>query len=115
LVGYNWKGWYTAPTGGNEITDITLGSHGNIVLYPQYTPKTYSITLVTNSFGVTDSVNANVTYGEEYTFTPIDIEGHFFLNWYYIIVGNHITISASSGKINWNIDIDNLIVYAHYF
>ena len=42
--GYEFLGWYTAPSGGTRMTDIPAGS-GDVILYAHWgTPKTYSIT-----------------------------------------------------------------------
>ncbi len=37
--GYNFVGWFTEATLENQITEITLGSHGDITVYAKWTEK----------------------------------------------------------------------------
>jgi len=37
-LGYTFQGWFDAETGGNQVTQIATGSHGNKVLYAHWTP-----------------------------------------------------------------------------
>src|SRR5690606_5290124 len=43
-VGYNFVGWFDAPLGGDEVSEIVLGSTGNIEVYARFTAKTYTLT-----------------------------------------------------------------------
>ncbi|MCQ4023359.1 MULTISPECIES: InlB B-repeat-containing protein [unclassified Ruminococcus] len=44
VEGYNFKGWYTAQTGGTKVTEISAGSKGNKVLYAQWEKVEYTVT-----------------------------------------------------------------------
>ena len=62
VKGYNFKGWYTAQTGGTKVTDIPKGSKGNKVLYAQWEKVEYTITFDSPDVPV-DSVNYTVDKG----------------------------------------------------
>lgn len=62
VEGYNFKGWYTAQTGGTKVTDIPKGSKGNKVLYAQWEKVEYTITFDSPDIPV-DSVNYTVDKG----------------------------------------------------
>ncbi len=42
-AGYTFKGWYTSATGGNKISSTTIISDGNVTVYAQWTPITYTV------------------------------------------------------------------------
>jgi len=43
-TGYTFGGWYSETEFTNEITEITIGSTGDVTLYAQWTTVTYDIT-----------------------------------------------------------------------
>ena len=43
VKGYNFKGWFTAQTGGTQVTEIVAGETTNKTLYAQWEKVTYTI------------------------------------------------------------------------
>ena len=58
--GYIFDGWYDAETGGNQVTDISTGSYGNIDLYAHW-DATYAVRFVSEG---TDYVVYNLSIGD---------------------------------------------------
>ncbi len=79
---YTFFGWYDAATGGNLVTEIMLGTSGNITLYARWNPIEYGITYE----NLYDMIHENP---EVYTIeSDFDLEdpsirtGHRFVGWY---------------------------------
>ena len=81
-VGYQFKGWYK---GDDEVTEITKGSRGNLVLTAKWEPNTYTLNFSggAGATGSTDSVNA--TYDQNATIPTCAFErlGYTFTGWTY--------------------------------
>ena len=58
--GYTFNGWYDAEVGGNMVTSISIGSHGDIDLYAHWTPI-YQVKFVSDG---TDYVVYNISIGD---------------------------------------------------
>ncbi|MDU6265410.1 MAG: InlB B-repeat-containing protein [Anaerocolumna aminovalerica] len=88
--GYNFIGWFTAPSGGNEITSSSiLQIKNNHVLYAHWTPIKPVITFYANGGRIFEnglkvhSTSAIKTYGERYGDLPEPIrEGYIFNGWF---------------------------------
>lgn len=54
--GYNFTGWFTALEGGSQVTQIVLGSSGNVLLYARWTAELqdFSYTLTMSSTDITN-------------------------------------------------------------
>lgn len=83
--GYTFNGWFTAETGGTQVTAKTVHTVAtDITLYAQYTPITYSISYE-NLDGATNA-NANPeTYSIEncpITLSAPTKKGYTFVGWY---------------------------------
>ena len=76
--GYNFKGWYTAQTGGTKVTEITIGTTGNKVLYAQWEKVVYTVT-----FDSPDVPWESVTYTVDtgVTLTNPTWFGYTFVGW----------------------------------
>ena len=99
--GYNFKGWYTAQTGGNKVTEIAEGSKGNKVLYAQWEKVEYTVTFDSpdvpwNSITYTVDKGATLTnptwFG--YTFVGWSVDGEIINNISPGTTGN-ITVHAN--------------------
>lgn len=93
-TGYTFKGWYTAASGGTNITSSSIYSTvGNSTLYAQWSPITYTIAF--NANGGTGSMsNMSCKYNSSYslkanTFTK---KGYKFLGW----------ATSANGKVVYN-------------
>ena len=56
-AGYEFAGWYNAPTGGTEITSSTIfQTPDDVMIYARWTPKTYHVNYIGNG-----ATNLNTT------------------------------------------------------
>lgn len=78
VEGYNFKGWYTASTGGTRVTEIPAGSTGKKVFYAQWEKVEYVV-----NFDSPDVPVDSVTYTIDSGITLIDPEwyGYTFVGW----------------------------------
>lgn len=76
--GYEFKGWYTAQTGGVRVTDIPKGTTGNKTLYAQWNKVEYIVT-----FDSPDVPVSNITYTVDrgVTLTNPTWFGYTFVGW----------------------------------
>ena len=109
-IGYEFVGWFDALTGGNEVTEITLGSTGNLTLYARFTAKTYTLTYNLN--GGTGPTTLNVTYNENFTLSTASKTGYDFTGWTYLgnpfisgtwLIDSDITIDAVYSPITYTL------------
>lgn len=88
--GYDFVGWFTAPSGGSEITASSIvkikGAH---TLYAHWTPMKFTITFYANGGSIFKnglkelSTSIIKTYGEPYGTLPEPIrEGYTFNGWF---------------------------------
>lgn len=82
-TGYNFDGWFTAQTGGTQITSsTTVNLSANQTLWAHWTIKTYTVTFDANG-GTTPTASKTVTYGATYGTLPTPTyAGHSFLGWF---------------------------------
>jgi uncharacterized repeat protein (TIGR02543 family) len=88
--GYDFAGWYNAPGGasgnGAEITDPHFNGNGSIVLYANWTPKTFYITYVglTGISNIQEGETVPVVYKSKFQLTvPVaDSELGEFIGWF---------------------------------
>ena len=83
-TGYNLKGWYTASSGGTQITDTSsVKITSNQILYAQWTAKTFTVTFNANGGGSLSQSSKTVTYNSTYGTLPTTTRnGYEFLGWY---------------------------------
>ncbi len=82
-TGYTFKGWYTAASGGAQVTSSTTVSiTAAQTLYAQWTAKTYTVTFNANS-GTCSTASKSVTYASTYGTLPTPTkDGYTFIGWY---------------------------------
>ncbi len=88
--GHNFLGLYDAPVGGTQYVDAngssvsTFTDNKNIVLFPQFAPKTYTLVLDFAGGTVSGSRSYQVVYGQTVPELPVTstIEHHVFKGWY---------------------------------
>lgn len=64
-AGYNFKGWYTAKSGGNQVTKDTIVTLGDKLLYAQWTPRTYKVYLDQQGATFKGTTDLSVVYDNE--------------------------------------------------
>lgn len=76
--GYEFKGWYTAQTGGTRVNEIPIDSSGNKVLYAQWNKVEYTI-----DFDSPDAPVPSSTYTVDrgITLTNPSWFGYTFVGW----------------------------------
>ncbi len=109
-TGYTFLGWYTAASGGTQITQATtMTSTQNHTVYAQWKANTY--TLSYNNNGGTGCTSKTVTYNSSYGALCTSTRGgHIFQGWYTATSGG---TQISSSTIFKN-DFDTTI-YAHWY
>ena len=78
VEGYSFKGWYTAQTGGELVTQILPGTTGNKILFAQWEKETYTIIFDSPDVPV-DSQTYTVDTGA--TLTSPTWFGYTFVGW----------------------------------
>ena len=73
-TGYTFKGWYTAASGGTQVTSsTTVTATSNHTLYAQWTPNTYTVNFNANG-GSVGTASKTVTYDSTYGTLPTPAE-----------------------------------------
>ena len=91
-TGYTLNGWYNTPGGaagnGALYDDPYFSGNGDIILYANWTPRTYTITLDYGEYGAGSQTTAQVTYGQSYRL-PVATQNDsaesgtkIFMGWY---------------------------------
>lgn len=102
-TGYTFNGWYTASSGGTQITSSsTVSITANQTLYAQWTAKTFTVTFNANG-GTTSTASKTVTYGSTYGTLPTPTyTGYSFLGWYTATSGGTKITSSTTVSITAN-------------
>ena len=86
MIGYDFQGWYTEQTGGEEITEETImGRAENHTLYAHWYPKVYEVTFDANGGTLQQGTESTklVEYNNNYGDLPTPTrEGYMFAGWY---------------------------------
>lgn len=108
--GYDFKGWYTAATGGSRIYSSTYVTIiDDQTLYAQWTARTYTVTFDYNYSG-TVSTTAKVTFGSAYGTLPSPKRDYYTFNgWYTAEYGGYEVTSDTIVST----DSDHTL-YAHW-
>lgn len=97
--GYTFDGWYTAKSGGSQVTASTkVELTNNQTLYAHWTvaSKSYTITFDANGGSVSKS-SMTVTYGKKYGTLPTPKRsGYTFNFWYYDDSSNGTCVTVTS-------------------
>ena len=112
--GYNFTGWYTATTGGSQVTESTTkGSSSTETIYARWSQASRSHYLILNCMGGTVSGESTVliqlSEGAAYGTLPTPARsGYTFVGWFTSTVGgSQISSSTTMGASNAN-------AYAHW-
>jgi uncharacterized repeat protein (TIGR02543 family) len=84
MTGYDFAGWFTAPTGGTKVTAVTLmTTPSNHTLYAQWLPRAYLVTFDPNGGSAPSPASEYVIYGVAYGQLPVvSRPGYDFAGWY---------------------------------
>lgn len=102
---YTFKGWFTAATGGTQISASTTVT-GNVTYYAHWTatPRSYTATFNSNGGGTPSPSTITKTYGSELgTLPTCSRTGYTFLGWY--------TASSGGTKISSTTKITGTVTY----
>ena len=83
-AGYTFAGWWTAKTGGKQVTASTVCyASAGYTLYARWTAKKFVVTLNPNG-GECATATKTVTYGQAYGTMPVPSPrtGYTFAGWY---------------------------------
>ena len=92
-TGYTFNGWFTAATGGDQVTANTV-FNADTEIFAQWTLTEYTITLDGNEGTLAGGVTSLSTQNNKLTAMPADPtrEGYEFLGWFDALTGgNKIT------------------------
>jgi uncharacterized repeat protein (TIGR02543 family) len=108
-TGYNFAGWYTAKSGGTQVTETTkMTSTANHTLYAHWTAKSYTVSF--NSQGGTSVSSKTVYYDGTYgSLTNPTKTGYTFAGWYTAASGGSQVISSTKVTLT-----ANQVLYAHW-
>lgn len=78
VQGYNFKGWFTAQTGGTQVTEIKPGETGKKVLYAHWEKVQYTIQFACDMVPV-----ESITYtaGQEVALPKPALDKYTFIGW----------------------------------
>lgn len=109
-TGYTFAGWYTAASGGTQVTSgTTVSITADQTLYAHWTANTYTVTFNTNG-GTTPTASKSVTYASTYGTLPTPTRsGYAFLGWYTAASGGTQVTSSTTVSIT-----ANQTLYAHW-
>ncbi|MBM3308510.1 MAG: InlB B-repeat-containing protein, partial [Candidatus Eisenbacteria bacterium] len=84
LAGYTLDGWFTEPTGGDEITaESIVAVAADDTLYAQWTANEYTVTFEAMDGTTPVPQTKQVTYGQAYgALATTDREGYVFDGWF---------------------------------
>ena len=102
---YTFKGWFTAATGGTQVSASTTVTK-NVTYYAQWTatPRSYTATFNGNGGGTPNPSTITKTYGSELgTLPTCSRTGYTFLGWY--------TASSGGTKISSTTKIIGTVTY----
>ena len=106
--GYDFDGWYNTPGGasgnGKKVTVATFSGTTDVILYANWTPKTYQVELQTGSYditNITDKTKVDATYTKDFTL-PVPVttntELGTFLGWYTSTNGDGEQLTDEDGN-----------------
>ena len=103
---YTFAGWYTAATGGTQVTANTTMGAGNTTIYAHWTAtlRSYTATFNGNGGGTPSPSTITKTYDSELgTLPTCSRTGYTFLGWY--------TASSGGTKISSTTKITGTVTY----
>ena len=108
-AGYIFEGWYTAASGGTQVTASTsVGSSPYTTLYAHWKVITVTVTL-NHQGGVCGYNSWNLTYGSSYSLPIPTKTGYNFAGWYTAASGGSAFATSGTSK-----QTSNFSLYAHW-
>jgi len=110
-AGYNFAGWYTAPSGGKKITAATKMTAGsNTTIFAHWKGKPFKVTFNVNGGKALAKPTKTVRLGAQYGQMPTPTRtGYYFYGWF---------TAKSGGSQVWSTSImtgaKNRTLYAHW-
>ncbi len=117
-TGYTFAGWYTASSGGTQVTSTTkVTITANQTLYARWTGYPYTITYALNGGTKGSSAPTSATFGSVLTISNPTKVGYKFAGWTVTSGLNTSTAKygTSSTSVNSAISSSTLKVTAQYF
>ena len=110
-TGYTFAGWYTAVSGGTNVTASTsFVSSSTITVYAHWTANTYTVSFYENGGASASPTSKTVTYDSTYgTLATATWDCHTFEGWY--------TAASGGTKITSNTKVaitSSQTLYAHW-
>ena len=108
-TGYTFANWWTAASGGTQVTTNTKMGAANTTIYAHWTINSYTLTYDVNGDGGTVSPTSNsINYGAAYILPTPTRTGYDFNGWWTAASdGTQVTTSTKMGAANTTI-------YAHW-
>ncbi len=80
--GYAFLGWYTEASFENKVTEIAVGTIGDLDLYAKWEPVSYTITYENTKGAENDNPASFTIESETITLTDLTKAGYTFEGWY---------------------------------
>ena len=99
-AGYTFTGWYTAASGGTQVTETTTVTNvDDHTIYAHWSANTYTVSFNANG-GSTPTSSKSVTYDSTYGTLPTPSRTNYdFLGWYTAAEGGTQVTSGTTVKI----------------
>lgn len=78
VAGYNFKGWYTAQTGGERVTKLQPGERGNKTLYAHWEKLEFTVSFASDMVPVDD---LKYRAGDEKVLPKLTLDKYTFVGW----------------------------------
>jgi uncharacterized repeat protein (TIGR02543 family) len=97
-TGYAFSGWFTAPSGGTEITSgTTVAITAAQTLYAHWTPSNYTVTFNANGGDTPSPTSKSVTYNATYgALATVTRAGYIFDGWFTASTGGTLVTSGTT-------------------
>ncbi|MGI6708021.1 MAG: InlB B-repeat-containing protein [Dethiobacteria bacterium] len=96
-MGYCFAGWFTASTGGDEITTGTImTTAGDHKLYAQWNASTYTVTFDANGGDAASPASKTVTYAETYGDLATTTRVGYSLNGWFTVASGGTEVKADT-------------------
>jgi uncharacterized repeat protein (TIGR02543 family) len=102
-TGYTFKGWFTASSGGTQVTNASYTPatpYGPVTLYAQWSTSTFKISVTQGSNGTISPSTPTVNYGSDQAFTINAAAGHSIAT--VIVDGVSNPTAASAGSYTFS-------------
>lgn len=107
---YTFNGWYTAASGGTQITaDTTVSALVNQTLYAQWKPNTFTLTYNANG-GSVSTASKTLSFGDSYGTLPTPTRDYYTFNGWYTAASGGTKVSASTTPTA----AQNVTIYAQW-